>query len=249
VNVDGTGFEVLTRNSFWDLQPNWTSDGRRIVFASNRDSSSGHDLDLFIMDVNTGVVKNITNTKDLTEADPDCQAGRVVSTRFDQDRLSQSIWIMNEDGSESRRVTFPGKAGRSKTGYRFGDFDPNLSPDATRVVFVRLEDDSFKIEGKVIGNYELYVVDSDGANVKRITDTPFVEALPAWSPDGKTISFTVVDKSIGDRYRIYISDSDGDHRRKIALNSPMVFVAHECNWFPDVPGDHPDLVFAGEWYQ
>jgi len=151
VNMDGTGFETLTQNDFWDLQPNWTSDGRKILFVSNRDSGRKLDLDLFEMDLDTRRVTNITNTPDLIEADPDCRAGKVVFTRFDQDSNGQSIWIMNEGGSNQRRISFPAKSGKSKAGNLFGVYDPALTHDGSRVVFWRLADDSFKIEGNAVG--------------------------------------------------------------------------------------------------
>ena len=249
VNADGTGFRFLTENTYWDIQPNWTSDGRGILFASNRDSSSGYDLDLFIMDINTGAIRNISNTQDLTEADADCQAGKVVSTRFDRDRRSQSVWIMNEDGTDRKRISFPKKSGKSKTGFRYGDFDPNLSHDGKQVTFLRLEDDDFEIDGRVVGNYDVYIMSSDGSDLKNISNTPFLEGVPAWSPDGERVSFTVVDENIHDRYRIYISDRDGNNRQKITRDAPIGFLARECNWFPNLPGEHPDLIFAGEWYR
>lgn len=249
VNVDGTGFRKLTNNRHWDIQPNWTSDGRRLVFVSNRDKPRGFDLDIFIMDLETGVVKNISNKPDLLEADVDCRAGKVVFARYDRDKSNQSICIMDEDGSGQRRISFPTKSGKSKTGNHNGDFDPNLTEDGKQVTFLRLEDDDFKIDGKVIGNYDLYIMDADGSNVKNISNTPFLEGVPAWSPDGRQISYTVTDEAVRDRYKIYVVDSDGGNKRKVTKEMPIPFLARESNWFPKTAGEHPDIVFAGEWWE
>ena len=39
------------------------------------------------------------------------------------------------------------------------------------------------------GNYEIYVMDGDGRNPRRVTVNPAVDSYPAWSPDGAKIAF------------------------------------------------------------
>lgn len=39
------------------------------------------------------------------------------------------------------------------------------------------------------GNWDLYLVESDGTNVRRLTDDPAIDGLPAWSPDGQWLAF------------------------------------------------------------
>jgi TolB protein len=52
---------------------------------------------------------------------------------------------------------------------------------ATRIVFSRLGDG---------GNRELWIVDSDGENLRRLTNHDNLAMMPAWSPDGRRVAFT-----------------------------------------------------------
>jgi TolB protein len=40
MNPDGSGVQRLTRNFAGDADPDWSPDGRRIVFVSNREGNS-----------------------------------------------------------------------------------------------------------------------------------------------------------------------------------------------------------------
>ena len=64
--------------------------------------------------------------------------------------------------------------------------DPAWSPDGTKIAFASNSD----------GNYDLYVMDADGANVMNLTNDdasvpPLVNnRFPSWSPDGTKIAYT-----------------------------------------------------------
>ena len=40
------------------------------------------------------------------------------------------------------------------------------------------------------GNWEIYVMDADGQNQRRLTNHPAIDFQPSWSPDGQKIAFT-----------------------------------------------------------
>jgi endonuclease YncB( thermonuclease family) len=62
------------------------------------------------------------------------------------------------------------------------------------------------------GNWEIYLVNLDGSGLRRLTDSPANDGLPAWAPDGRTIAF-VSDQ--GGIWAVWAVDPDGSNRRKL----------------------------------
>ena len=58
------------------------------------------------------------------------------------------------------------------------------------------------------GNSEIYVMDGDGGNQRRVTVNPRGDLRPAWSPDGKKIAF-VSNRRNKDHLQIWVIDADG----------------------------------------
>ena len=56
---------------------------------------------------------------------------------------------------------------------------PTWSPDGTKIAFTTGRD----------GNDEIYLMDTDGTNLKRLTQNTYHDAYALWSPDGSTIVF------------------------------------------------------------
>jgi len=84
---------------------------------------------------------------------------------------------------------------------------PYFSPSGRKITFIK------KVYADNPDTYKLYVMDSDGANVKKILDLGDLSILsPSWSPDGSKIAFVVKkEESQG----IYIVDvyNPSDYKR------------------------------------
>ena len=63
------------------------------------------------------------------------------------------------------------------------------------------------------GNAEIYVMDGDGGNPRRVTVNPSGDGYPAWSPDGKKIAF--VSNRNKDRRQIWVIDTDGKNPTRL----------------------------------
>lgn len=94
---------------------------------------------------------------------------------------------------------------------------PRYSPDGRQIAFA----------SSMHGDFEIYVMDADGANLRRLTRSPGLDIRPAWSPDGTCIAFT---SNRDGRYEIYVMDRDGGGTRRVTDHPERDDYAL---WYPD----------------
>lgn len=231
VRIDGQGFTRLTDNAFWDLYPVWSPDGSQIAFLSFRQT----DLDIHVMDAD-GSNERLLYNSGFHDADIDWQGDKVVFTSNSQ------IWIMNSDGTQPLQVTEPPRAGEwGNANLPFGDYDPRLSPDGSRIVFERLEGDD-----SPHGNYNLYLVNTDGTGETRLTDSGFSQGLASWSHSGEKLIYIVATIGEAGQFDAYMMNADGTDNHNITPDYfPASFLVHEAIFSTD----DASIFFIGEWWK
>jgi Tol biopolymer transport system component len=107
----------------------------------------------------------------------------------------------------------------------FDNIQPALSPDRTRVVF----------SSNRGGSYDLYLMDVDGRNLRRLTTDPGTEWEPVWTPDGSRIVYTGIPQ--GAQAQLHVLRPDG--------HPPQALTAGPgSNQAPAVSADGQTLAFV-----
>jgi TolB protein len=162
MNADGSGFMPFTKTIGKNVLPAWSPDGTQMAYTGNRYLG----WNVYVANLDKSGDKRITDGHGACRPDwsPDGKKIAYVSQRADG---KGDIWIMNPDGSEKTQLTF------DEQNY---DYYPAWSPDGKYLAYAKTSD-------KKHGNWEIYMMTSDGQQHVRITDHPARDEFPDWKYD------------------------------------------------------------------
>ena len=138
------------------------------------------------------------------------------------DAQAQIAFVSRRDGNpEIYVMDINGGNPQNLTNHPDRDWDPSWSPHGKRIAFVSDRDGHFLADMPDIPSYEIYVMDADGGNQRRLTNDLSDDRSPSWSPDGKRIVFTSRRKKDADGHfnlEIYVMDADDGNQQNLTNN-------------------------------
>ena len=169
MNMDGTGLMNLSKNPARDIHPYWAPDGKKLLFNSSRDDEDSFEI--YEINVDGTGLKRLTNSKEVE-----------TCARFSPDETkivylkgtpggNDDITVMDIHSKEEINLS----KSESNEGW------PVWTPDGDKVIF----------SSRWYGNFDLFSIDSDGSNMKRISfpESPYYDARASVSPNGKEVVF------------------------------------------------------------
>jgi Tol biopolymer transport system component len=182
----------------------------KIAFVSDRDLN----LEVYVINPDGSAERRLTRTGDNTHPvwSPDGRKIAFASVRYPIPR--SRIFVMNAGGGAVHELTAQ------------DDFWPSWSPDGREIAFATLRHRD-RSTSSAAENSEIYVMDADGSDQRRLTLNDARDAFPAWSSRGGRIAF--VSRRDGND-EIYVMNADGSAERRLTRNGASDFAPA---WAPD----------------
>jgi dipeptidyl aminopeptidase/acylaminoacyl peptidase len=226
VDADGSGLTQLTRSPDSDFDPALSPDGKQIVY--RHQDGVDPTAEVYVMNADGSQPHDVSN-EDNADWGPS----------WSPDGMNV-LWNCQRDLSRGFRACFAHPDG---TGVEVIPADiwveyPAWSPDGTRIAFMAQEPTASGDDP----DYNIYVMNTDGTGLARLTDAPGSDGFPSWSPDGTRIAFSTTrddcrnadaadclsSGDIGPYHSLYVMNADGSDQNRITTQFAMF-----TDWSPD----------------
>lgn len=252
MNLDGSGRQRVSNGEGRTTCAYFFPSGDRIVYSSTHladaacppapDYSRGyvwplHDYDVFIANADGSEARQLTATPGYdAEATISRDGSKIVFTSIRDGDLD--IYVMDGAGANVRRLT-------DEVGYDGGPF---FSPDGSMIIYrawhpadsTELADYRRLLSENLIrpGELDIWVMDADGANKRRVTQAAGADFAPFFHPDGQRVIFSSNQHDPDGRdFDLYLIGLDGSGLERVTRFS-------DFDGFPMFSPDGTQLVFA-----
>ncbi len=187
MDQDGFNFQRLTNGNHLVLTPRFSPNQQEITYMSYRND----DPRVYLFNIETGQQEAVGKFPGMSFAprfSPDGQ--RVVMSLSRSGGQHSNVYSMDLRTRKMTRLTNTAAI----------DTSPSYAPDGRRITF----------SSDRAGGTQLYVMNADGSNQKRISFGKGRYSTPVWSPRGDLIAFTKISKG---KFLIGVMKPDGSRER------------------------------------
>ena len=231
-DFDGSNAKRVTKNGVINLLPSWDRSGKGVFFTTYLQDNP----DLYLVDVGSLAVKPVSAQRGLNTGAAISPDGKKIALTLSRDgnseiyvmsrdgkdlkRLTENWWIdtsptwspdgtqiayvstktgnphiyvMNADGSNQHRITFQGNYNQT----------PDWSPRGTDIAFTA-RDERYR--------FDIFTVDVNTHEIKRLTQDQGNNEEPSYSPDGRLVAFTSNRQGVR---KVFVMGADGTKQRMV----------------------------------
>ena len=255
--VDSTVAEQLTDGPGYDYQPDWSSDGRWIVYTTYYKDA----MELYALDLQSGQTHQLTSAGAVNvepRFSPDGKRIAFVSTSFNGRFHIFAGEFANGNLNNVQRLTGENRSALPR--YYYSPFDheisPAWSPDGAEIMFV-------SNRGHIYGTGGFWRMKAEpGAEAREVhyEETTW-KARPDFSPDGKRVVYSsylgqawnqlwAMPSQGGDPFPISYGDYDNTSPRWSPDGKKIAFISNRNGntslWIEQIPGGGQTEIIAKE---
>jgi TolB protein len=211
MNADGSDKRMVTDGKGLAKLPVWSPDGASIAYVLSDGASSASEIN--VVPASGGAARAITSNGSVKSNPLWAHDGKsIVFVQGSGDR-DNTIAVVPVEGGEPRDITEPG----ALKGLQ-------LSPTEPVLVYYRI-----LVESR---GTDVYTLSLDGGSPTVVTRDNTDDYLPAWSPDGKRLTWASSRAGAqGQEYRIAVGNADGTGTQVI---TPGPGAEYQPQWAPAV---------------
>lgn len=145
-------------------------------------------------------------------------SAKIVYVSKESDRFGDiGLFTINVDGTDKINLETQLKCAHSS---------PKSSPDGSKIIFMQFE--RCNMAG-ASDNSEIYIINSNGSNLRKLTDNKVEDYYPSWFPDGSKIIFS---RQISDSpfsMQLFTMNVDGDNQQQLSIDKEFIDSLKEVN--------------------
>lgn len=228
MRMDGSNVRTIIPHEKDKISANsyWAPNGKGLIYVSAPNEKGMSQINHIIFDDNMGVrnIAKIPIPEHIIPTDPHWVGDWIVFPATEPVSKTRGIWRIKPNGESLEQLTWP------KIKVPFGDYDPKLSPDGSKVAFIRqVKEGPF---------FHVVVVDVNTKEERDFSSGYLPEEAraaadlpPEWSSDGELLIFPhiLVDdkRALSEMHTI---NPDGSGRKRVPF--PREYLYFHTSFFP-----------------